>query len=235
VAVVLLRHLSNFTDFYSLERDERIHLFYTNNVDELAKADVIIVPGSKSTIDDIRELRANGVAQAILRAYRDGATVLGICGGYQIMGQEVLDPNGVEGDIHCIPGLGLLPVRTVLTVEKVTRQVEFKFRDDASVCRGYEIHMGKTTAQDVDSPLNTLSDGTADGYFVNERCFGSYVHGLLDNPNIVNFIIGRFDKSKAATDFDYSAYKQQQYDLLADHVRANLDMAKLYKILQSDD
>jgi adenosylcobyric acid synthase len=95
--------------------------------------------------------------------------------------------------------------------------------------------MGKTTAQDVDNPLNTLSDGTADGYFVNERCFGSYVHGLLDNPNIVNFIIGRFDKSKAATDFDYSAYKQQQYDLLADHVRANLDMAKLYKILHSDD
>jgi adenosylcobyric acid synthase len=235
VAVVLLRHLSNFTDFYSLERDERIHLFYTNNVDELAKADVIIVPGSKSTIDDIRELRANGVAQAILRAYRDGATVLGICGGYQIMGQEVLDPSGVEGDIHCIPGLGLLPVKTVLTAEKVTRQVEFNFRDDATVCRGYEIHMGKTTAQDVDNPLNTLSDGTADGYFVNERCFGSYVHGLLDNPNIVNFIIGRFDKSKAATDFDYSAYKQQQYDLLADHVRANLDMAKLYKILQSDD
>ena len=97
-----MRHLSNFTDFNVLERDPRVHLFYTNNVDELAKADVV-VPGSKSTLDDLYELRRNGVAAAITRAHREGATVMGICGGYQMMGQEVLDPEHVEGASNACP------------------------------------------------------------------------------------------------------------------------------------
>ena len=125
VAVVLLRHLSNFTDFNVLERDPRVHLFYTNNVDELAKADIILLPGSKNTIDDLYELRQNGVAQAILQAHRGGATVMGICGGYQIMGQQILDPNHVEGELEALPGLGLLPTITCMSGEKVTCQVKF--------------------------------------------------------------------------------------------------------------
>ena len=103
IAVVLLRHLSNFTDFNVLERDPRVHLFYTNNTDELAKADIIILPGSKSTLADLYELRRNGVAQAVIRAHREGTAVLGICGGYQLMGQEVLDPDHVEGEIERLP------------------------------------------------------------------------------------------------------------------------------------
>ena len=126
IAVVLLRHLSNFTDFNVLERDPRVHLFYTNNTEELAKADIIILPGSKSTLADLYELRRNGVAQAVVRAHREGAAVLGICGGYQLMGQEVFDPDHVEGDIERLPGLGLLPVSTRMTGEKVTRQVKFQ-------------------------------------------------------------------------------------------------------------
>ena len=118
IAVVLLRHLSNFTDFNVLERDPRVHLFYTNNTDELAKADIIILPGSKSTLADLYELRRNGVAQAVIRAHREGTAVLGICGGYQLMGQEVLDPDHVEGEIERLPGLGLLPVSTRMTGEK---------------------------------------------------------------------------------------------------------------------
>ena len=98
IAVVLLRHLSNFTDFNVLERDPRVHLFYTNNTDELAKADIIILPGSKSTLADLYELRRNGVAQAVIRAHREGTAVLGICGGYQLMGQEVLDRPRGRGD-----------------------------------------------------------------------------------------------------------------------------------------
>lgn len=125
VAVVLLRHLSNFTDFDVLEHDPRVHLFYTNNTTEIAKADIIILPGSKCTVDDLCELRRNGMAQAIVRARRDGAVVLGICGGYQMMGHEVLDPDHVEGDIERVPGLGLLPVTTTMTAGKVTRQVDF--------------------------------------------------------------------------------------------------------------
>lgn len=142
VAVVLLRHLSNFTDFNVLERDPRVHLFYTNNTDELMKADIILLPGSKSTLSDLYELRRNGVAQTIVRAHREGATVMGICGGYQLMGREVCDPDHVEGEIERLPGLGLLPVSTRMQGEKVTRQVRFRFLEDSAVCEGYEIHMG---------------------------------------------------------------------------------------------
>ena len=133
IAVVLLRHLSNFTDFNVLERDPRVHLFYTNNTDELAKADIIILPGSKSTLADLYELRRNGVAQAVIRAHREGTAVLGICGGYQLMGQEVLDPDHVEGEIERLPGLGLLPVSTRMTGEKVTRQVNFQLLESCPV------------------------------------------------------------------------------------------------------
>ncbi|MFV0311505.1 MAG: cobyric acid synthase, partial [Dysgonomonas sp.] len=89
IAVILLRHLSNFTDFNVLERDPRVHLYYTNNTDEIEKADIVLIPGSKSTLHDLYELRRNGVAQSIVKAHKNGATVVGICGGYQIMGQEV--------------------------------------------------------------------------------------------------------------------------------------------------
>ena len=114
IAVVLLRHLSNFTDFNRLERDERVNLYYTNNTEEISKADIVILPGTKSTLDDLLDLRRNGVAEAVVRAARNGATVFGICGGYQMMGLSVEDPDGVEGGISRLPGLGLLPVSTVM-------------------------------------------------------------------------------------------------------------------------
>ena len=123
VAVIMLQHLSNYTDFDALEQDSRIHLFYTNNVSDIKKADIIILPGTKSTLHDLYELRRNGCAQAIISVARAGTTVLGICGGYQMMGMEVCDPDHVEGDISRLPGLGLLPVTTTLSGEKVTRQV----------------------------------------------------------------------------------------------------------------
>ena len=94
VAVVLLRHISNFTDFDTLERDQRVNLFYTNNISDIGRADIIILPGTKATLDDLLELRRNGCAQAIVRAHRDGRTVVGICGGYQMLGQTVSDPDG---------------------------------------------------------------------------------------------------------------------------------------------
>ena len=99
IAVVLLRHISNFTDFDTLERDPRVNLFYTNNVSDIQRADIIILPGTKATLDDLLELRRNGCAQAIQRAHRDGKMVIGICGGYQMLGQTVSDPQHLEGDI----------------------------------------------------------------------------------------------------------------------------------------
>ena len=237
VAVVLLRHLSNFTDFNVLERDPRVHLFYTNNTEDLQKADIIIIPGSKSTIDDLYELRRNGVAQAIIRAHRDGATVLGICGGYQMMGVEVLDPNHVEGDIERLPGLGLLPVSTSMTGEKVTRQDSFRLAvsDDAELMQGYEIHMGETipVQEATPSPLNIFTDGHADGCFVDAKCMGTYIHGILDNPAFINFLLQPWQEKidKASQSFNYQAFKEEQYDKLATHIRQHVDLDKVYQIL----
>lgn len=263
IAVVLLRHLSNFTDFNVLERDPRVHLFYTNNTEELAKADIIILPGSKSTLSDLYELRRNGVAQAIVRAHRDGITVLGICGGYQIMGQEVLDPEHVEGDIERLPGLGLLPVSTRMTGEKVTRQVKFslvesgKLKVESSLCSmsaqpnfqlstfnsqlmtGYEIHMGTTIPINGASvsPLNQLENGQTDGCFVDHTCMGTYIHGILDNPGFIDFLLEPFaDKlSEANQAFDYHQFKEEQYDKLADHVRSHVNLPLIYQILTDHD
>ena len=237
VAVVLLRHLSNFTDFNVLERDSRVHLFYTNNTDELMKADIILLPGSKSTLSDLYELRRNGVAQAIVRAHREGATVMGICGGYQLMGREVCDPDHVEGEIERLPGLGLLPVSTRMQGEKVTRQVRFRFLEDSAVCEGYEIHMGTTTPlADVPvSPLNHLADGREDGYFVDRTCMGTYVHGILDNPSVIDYLLEPFADKLKETAFDYKAFKEEQYDKLAAHVRKHVDLPLIYQILTDSD
>ena len=237
VAVVLLRHLSNFTDFNVLERDPRVHLFYTNNTDELMKADIILLPGSKSTLSDLYELRRNGVAQAIVRAHREGATVMGICGGYQLMGREVCDPDHVEGEIERLPGLGLLPVSTRMQGEKVTRQIRFRFLEDSAVCEGYEIHMGTTTPlADVPvSPLNHLADGREDGYFVDRTCMGTYVHGILDNPSVIDYLLEPFADKLKETAFDYKAFKEEQYDKLAAHVRKHVDLPLIYQILTDND
>ena len=237
VAVVLLRHLSNFTDFNVLERDPRVHLFYTNNTDELMKADIILLPGSKSTLSDLYELRRNGVAQAIVRAHREGATVMGICGGYQLMGREVCDPDHVEGEIERLPGLGLLPVSTRMQGEKVTRQVRFRFLEDSAVCEGYEIHMGTTMPlADVPvSPLNHLADGREEGYFVDRTCMGTYVHGILDNPSVIDYLLEPFADKLKETAFDYKAFKEEQYDKLAAHVRKHVDLPLIYQILTDND
>ncbi|WP_195553035.1 cobyric acid synthase [Bacteroides eggerthii] len=245
IAVVLLRHLSNFTDFNVLERDPRVHLFYTNNTEELAKADIIILPGSKSTLADLYELRRNGVAQAVVRAHREGAAVLGICGGYQLMGQEVFDPDHVEGDIERLPGLGLLPVSTRMTGEKVTRQVKFQLFENGGRATedgtlklsmsGYEIHMGSTVPIEGTSasPLNMLEDGLCDGYIVDSTCMGTYIHGILDNPEFIDFLLKPFagKLSETAKAFNYQQFKEEQYDKLAEHVRQHVDMPLIYKIL----
>lgn len=261
IAVVLLRHLSNFTDFNMLERDPRVHLFYTNNTDELAKADIIILPGSKSTLADLYELRRNGVAQSVIRAHHEGTAVLGICGGYQLMGQEVLDPDHVEGEIERLPGLGLLPVSTRMTGEKVTRQVNFQllescravvpqgnsspsiFNNQPSVShfqlKGYEIHMGSTVPVEgaSASPLNRLESGQCDGYIVDRTCMGTYIHGILDNPEFIDFLLEPFASklSEEAETFNYRQFKEEQYDKLADHVRQHVNLPLIYKILTDNN
>ena len=214
-------------------QDSRVHLFYTNNVEDIQKADIIILPGTKSTLHDLYELRRNGCAQAIVKAYREGASVLGICGGYQLMGIEVCDPDHVEGDIERLPGLGLLPVTTTMSGEKLTRQVKCEYGE------GYEIHMGETHPfGDAEAqPMLHLHDGRADGYRVNEKCMGTYVHGILDNAAFVDELLKPYAEkfSGDASSFDYQSYKEEQYNKLADHVRQYVDMERIYQILTDHD
>ena len=239
VAVVLLRHISNFTDFNALERDPRVHLYYTSNTEDIKKSDIIIIPGTKSTIDDLYELRRNGCAQAIISAHRNGATVLGICGGYQMMGTQVLDPDHIEGEIEMLPGLGLLPVSTKMTGEKTTRQSRFSLAptNNNELLQGYEIHMGETISNGEEiKPLAIMEDGTPEGCFINQKCMGCYLHGILDNPSFTDFLLEPFKgKTEAgATTEDYTAFKQRQYDLLSGHLRKHLDMNLLYNIIRND-
>ena len=218
VAVVLLRHISNFTDFDTLERDPRVNLFYTNNVSDISRADIIILPGTKATLDDLLELRRNGCAQAIIRAHRDGKMVIGICGGYQMLGQTVGDPQHLEGDIEQLPGLGLLPIHTMMTHEKTTRQVSFQF--EGQECQGYEIHQG---ISDTDQPI-----------LQTDHCIGTYIHGFLDNAPVIDFLLKGKTREEVSAQ-SYADFKEEQYDKLADHVRRYVDIPKLYKILQGND
>lgn len=240
IAVVLLRHMSNFTDFNVLERDPRVHLFYTNDTDELAKADIILLPGSKSTLSDLYDLRREGVAQAIIQAHHQGTTVMGICGGYQLMGLEVCDPEHVEGEIERLPGLGLLPVSTQMQGHKVTRQVKFRFRNSDLLCEGYEIHMG-VTSKVGDAPpssLNLIEDGSEDGYWLNRTCMGTYIHGILDNPGVIDYLLEPFvDRNHTAAEVsvDYKSFKEEQYDKLAEHVRKHVNLPLIYAMLQTGD
>ena len=220
VAVVLLRHISNYTDFNTLERDPRVNLFYTNNTKDIEQADIIILPGTKSTLDDLLELRRNGCAQAIQRAHRDGKLVIGICGGYQMLGQTVNDPDGIEGSINSLPGLGLLPINTTMTTEKTTKQVTFDFNGQA--CQGYEIHQGVSN--------------TDEAILQTDHCIGTYIHGFLDNAPVIEHMLSKHvaQRSPLSTQ-SYTDFKNEQYDKLAAHVRQYVDMERIYQILTSDD
>jgi adenosylcobyric acid synthase len=233
VAVVLLRHMSNFTDFNALERVPEINLFYTVNPEEIEKAEVVIIPGSKNTMADLATLRSTGLAKAILNSHQKGNAVFGICGGFQMMGQEIHDPEQVEGTINSMPGLGLLPVVTTLSEEKRTVQSEFIFRNETEICRGYEIHMGTTELLEG-QPLARLSDGTQDGYFLNDKTWGSYLHGIFDNRAVVQSILKSCGKEAKLQEFNIQEYKNVQYNKLAEHIRSSCDMEYVYRVMDVD-
>ena len=232
VAVVLLRHISNYTDFDTLERDPRVNLFYTNNTSDIQQADIIILPGTKATLDDLMELRRNGCAQAIQRAHRDGKMVVGICGGYQMLGQTVEDPDGIEGSVTSLPGLGLLPIHTTMTPEKTTRQVTFEF--EGHECQGYEIHQGVSYRGERREERGERNDCRGERSVFTDHCIGTYIHGFLDNAPVIEHLLKGLSgvRGCGGTEVrDYQAFKEEQYDKLADHVRKYVDMERIYEIL----
>ena len=236
VAIVRLPHLANFTDFSSLEHAAALHVYYTDDPGELARAAMIILPGTKNTIGDLMAMRAVGVDKAIYAAAVAGVPVIGICGGYQLMGLTIADPYGVEGEPQRVSGIGLLPVHTVLAREKTTVRRWFRFGGvEGPLCEGYEIHMGQTV---VDGAIGHMGNEAAgrpvnfpavegeapDGYRVSATCWGTYMHGILDNQAVVKQLLG--------VDIpDYRAFKEQQYDRLAEHIRSSCDLEYIYSNL----
>lgn len=229
IAVVLLKHMSNFTDFNVLERVPEVQLFYSHDAVEIENADIVIIPGSKNTIADLQFLRKTGMAKAILNAKAKGKSVYGICGGFQMMGTEIHDPNHVEGDLDAVPGLGLLPVITHMNEEKVTLQSEFTFKGDSEISKGYQIHMGETQSE-TSSPVCDLQNGEKDGYFLDDKTWGTYIHGIFDNMSIVKAIC-KHAGLKHIEDFNVVDFKEEQYNKLAKLVRENSDIDYIYKSL----
>ncbi len=216
IAVVLLRHISNFTDFDVIERDPRVNLYYAATPDDIAQADIVILPGTKATLDDMLELRRSGMAQAIVRAHAARKRIVGICGGYQMLGRNIYDPDGIEGSIASLPGLGLIDMDTTMTATKTTQQVEFMFHGHK--CRGYEIHQGQSTATDAVTEAN--------------GCIGTYIHGCLDNQPVIDHLLRGLTGETATTAISLDEFRSQQYDLLAAHVRQHVDIEQLYNIMR---
>ena len=230
IVVVLLKYLSNYTDFNTLEQDPRIHLYYSRQAEDLESADIIIIPGTKNTIEDLLELRKSGLANAITEAYKKGKKVIGICGGYQILGESVADPWSVESDTFELPGLGILPVRTELSQEKKTVQQSFTFKNYPDSCRGYEIHMGNTTFEGGSS-LNKIGN-SVEGFYLNEKCWGTYFHGIFDNPVVVNDLLQ--DIIPEAFHFDYQNFKEENYDKLSRIMEENLNVNQILEDISGE-
>ena len=238
IAVVRLPRISNFTDFSALEATAGVGVRYVASPRQLGNPDLVILPGTKSTISDLLWLRQCGLEAAIKKLASAGTPVCGICGGYQMLGRRVTDRCGAEGG-GSVDGMGLLPMETDFAAEKHRTRV----RGTVIACElagaeleGYEIHMGRTVLDEGTSPLVRLENGTLDGC-VSGSVFGSYLHGFFDTESCRRAVLGFLCRRKGMdeselTAFDYAAYKEQQYDLLADAVRRNLDMAAIYRILE---
>ena len=227
IAVVQLNYMSNYTDFQSLEQEEGVCLYYTRDQKELEKADVLILPGSKNTIEDLLSLKEEGVADFI-KSKHNKIPIIGICGGYQMLGKRISDPHQVESDKGVVEGLGVFNIETVMTRKKQTLQRQFRFKNKSKVCVGYEIHMGETSSP-KGLHLNMV-DGEPEGYYDGKMSWGTYMHGIFDNVEVVNELL-RLKYPDRKT-FDYQSFRQGQYEQLADLVDHHLDMEAILKDIQ---
>lgn len=255
IAVVHLPHISNFTDFDPLEEEPDVSLRYVGRGNPLGRPDLVIIPGSKNTIEDLDYLKKTGMAGEIEALHRQGVPVIGICGGFQMLGRALRDPLSTESSIPEIQGLGFLDVCTTFEPEKITTQVKARVLgpgwlrehcQDATV-EGYEIHMGRTDAGQDINPVFEIFERLGQGVSIadgaacsNSMAWGTYIHGLFDGAQFRRGVINGLRAHKGLPPLEeqifLSAWEQRQRDLdkLADVVRASLDMEKLYSILGMD-
>ena len=211
---------------------------------------MIILPGTKNTMEDLLWMRQNGLEASILKAAKAGKIIFGVCGGYQMLGDTLSDPNHVEAGGQ-INGMGLLPMDTIFEESKVRTRVSGKFQNIGGILsnltgvelEGYEIHMGESRLKERKGSgvMTTITDQVSkdskfEGAFC-ENVYGTYVHGIFDKEGVAHAIITAIgeqkgiDVSKMAS-VDFAAFKETQYDLLADGLRAHLDMKRIYEILE---
>ncbi len=247
IAVVQLPHISNFTDLNALSAQPDVRVRYVRSPDALAGADLLILPGSKNTLGDLNWLRESGLAQGVLQAQRAGVPVIGICGGYQMLGETIIDE--VESGLGTQPGLGLLTTVTRFAREKTTTLVEASLHASLpgwlANCaglplRGYEIHMGETTRTGDCQPALWLHKGgtpMADGAVsADGLVFGTYLHGMFDSDLFTRTLLNGLRQRKGLPPLDlrvqYEQYKMQQFDILADTMRKHIDIDFIYRIMQ---
>jgi adenosylcobyric acid synthase len=229
IVVIHTLHMSNFTDFDNLERIQGINLFYSRDCKEISKADIIILPGSKNTISDLQFIKEQAIDKQIKEHIANGKQLYGICGGYQMMGSKIYDPYSVEGNIPEIDGLDIIPTQTTLDNDKKTVQTKFRFLDSEDSCHGYEIHMGKTETM-PENALCRMGD-SYDGFYLNDKVWGSYMHGIFDNPVVIEHMIKQIN-ADFKLDFNYKEFKDGEFDKLADFVRSVVDMDYIYKKME---
>ncbi len=239
VAVIRLPHISNYTDFAPLEDASLLGVRYVNKAANLGTPDLIVLPGTKSTMADLLWLRENGLEAAIVRFARAGVPILGVCGGYQMLGEELRDPDGVEAELPRLRGMGLLPCTTVFAPEKTltrTRATVTGGPLDGARLDGYEIHMGATEV--CGEAFCVLQDGRADGCRAENVC-GTYLHGLFDSGEALEKLCAWLCVRNGISEEHIAAqprraYRERQYNLLADGVRAALDMDAIYRIVRGE-
>lgn len=249
VVVVRLPHISNFTDFNALAGAEGVRLRYADKAEQIGSPDLLILPGTKNTMDDLRWIRQNGIEAEILKLAAGDTLIFGICGGYQMLGCEIHDFYGVETG-GSIRGLGLLPVETVFSLEKHRTRVQAEVSAQsgawkmltACACSGYEIHMGESRICAAENAvpfvrLTNEADGTQrmDGC-ISENVAGTYLHGIFDEQDFCDAMVSLLcrrrgiERTKSRC-ISYAEHKQQEYDKLAEVIRRNMDMELVYRII----
>ncbi len=236
IAVIRLPRISNFTDFDVFSQYDGVSVRYVTRYTELEKADMIIIPGTKSTISDMKWIRESGIEAMIKKCADKGVPVFAICGGYQILGRKISDPFETENG-GSIDGMNLLDCTTVFSREKKQSQTSGKFLDtegffsclSGAEFSGYEIHMGTTE--------NMGKNLTSCGGSYKNNVYGCYVHGIFDSPDVSERIVRRLFEEKGINymggNADRREYKEKQFDILADGVRNNINMDMLYRIIEN--
>ena len=248
IAVIRVPRISNFTDFNPLESIPGVSLRYVQHVSELKNPDMIILPGTKNTMEDLLWMRANGLEAAVLKEAAKGKIIFGICGGYQMLGETLSDPHHVEAG-GTIKGMGLLPMDTVFAEKKTRTRVSGRFLElegelqalSGAELEGYEIHMGETVLKGEAGHSVSIEDQVSgeckeDGAYRKNVC-GTYVHGVFDREDVAEAVIRVLGEKKGIdvsqmTGIDFAAFKETQYDILAAELRKHLDMKKIYDILE---